>query len=303
MLHVVDGATARKRGPADNDRLRQIEHGRLVVWVDQNLARAKTEPVAELVTLTPALAALLLSRNQKNRPISEVGLDRLKRDLLEGRWVFNGESIVVADDGGLNDGQHRCRAVVETGISIRMVIVFGPKRESRMTLDQGVTRTVGHYLTMHGYSHANALAVAANYYCQMKERGRLSNSGKDRPTKTETLLYAEKHKGLSESVAYVSRPGAAALSSVGMLAFCRYAFFEKAGDDPANEFMDRILSGAGLNAGSPILYCRNRLIETKGKANIHERAELIFKAWNAWRLGERVERIVVAGVKLPKLEA
>lgn len=288
----------------DPEQIRKVLLARCTEWLDERLERVRQtkEPITEIVTLSPELAMVFLSRNAGNRHVSETNLERIKKDILHGNWVFNGESIVISDTGELNDGQHRCRAVVETGVPVRMAIVIGAKRETRMTLDQGATRTIGHYLSMKGHTHANALGTAVNYYAQYKERGQLSNSGHLRPTKAEMLLYIEKHRGLSESVSYVSRPGASSIASIGMLAFCRYAFFEAAGEDAANEFIDRLLSGAGLHQGNPILYCRNRLIETKTRANIQERAELIFKAFNAWRLGERVERIVVAGVKLPKLE-
>jgi hypothetical protein len=290
----------KRHSPED---VRNLEVARLTKWIDEKLAAARHEPVTELVTLSPALASILLERNENNRPLSMTGLERIKRDLEQGRWVFNGESIIVSIDGKLNDGQHRCRAVLETGISIRMVVVFGPRRDSRLTLDQGVTRTVGHYLGMNGYTDANNLASTANFYWQWKTRGALSTAGKERPTKVQTTEAVRDNPLLADSLAFVSRKGVRTLSAPAMLAFCHRAFAESSHIEHANRFMDLLLSGAYLASGDPILYCRNRLIETKSRSNIQERAELIFKTWNHWRASERVNRIVITGKELPALVA
>jgi hypothetical protein len=296
---LVPNGNARSR--INPKEVRDLEIARLEKWVADKINEAHNEPITELVTLSPALASILLSRNEKNRPVSQVGLERIKRDLEQGRWVFNGESLIVSIDGKLNDGQHRCRAVIETGISIRMVIVFGPRRESRMTLDQGVTRTVGHYLGMSGHTDANTLGTVANYYWQHKTRGYLSGYGPLRPTKAQAVDVVDSNPLLTDSIAYVSRKGAASLTTKPMLAFCHRVFAEASHVEHANKFMDLLLSGAYLANRDPILYCRNRLIETRSRTNIQERAELLFKTWNAWRKGEKVDRIMIGGRSLPEL--
>jgi len=191
MLNVVHpDSPAKQPRRLSAQETREVEIARLERWIDERVSASQSEPLVEMVTLSPALATVLLRRNEANRPISAVGLERLKRDISEGRWLFNGEGIVVSRDGKLNDGQHRCRAVIETERSIRMVIAFGPDRESRLTLDQGVARTVGHYLGMHGHSDPNNLGVVANYVWQYKTRNRLGSGGGDRPTKTQALQMA-----------------------------------------------------------------------------------------------------------------
>ncbi len=107
-----------------------IETERLAKWLADRIN--SPEPIVEIVTLTPALARLLMTRNAENRPISEVNLERIKRDIRAGHFAFNGEAVVVSSSGELNDGQHRARAVAETGLPIQTVIVFGPQRETRM---------------------------------------------------------------------------------------------------------------------------------------------------------------------------
>ena len=281
----------------------ETERSRMEVWLNERVCASAKEPITEVVTLTPVLAHLLLQKNTANRPISETNMSRIKRDILAGHWDFNGQPIVISKDGFLNDGQHRIRAVIETGRSIRMVIVFGPERKSRFTLDQGVGRTVGHYLAMQGFEDANPLASTANYAWQYRERGRLSNSGADSPTNSEARLMVEHYGDLRESLEFISRPGATVLCSKPMLAFTHWAISRSsAGERAATEFFNRLIGGAGLGEGSPILYCRNRLIQMKGTGSLNNRAELIFRAWNSYRRGEKVDRITISGRKLPELE-
>ncbi len=221
---------------------------------------------------------------------------------LGNLWEFNGEPVIVSKDGFLNDGQHRCRAVLETGQHIRMVIVFGPQRKSRLTLDQGTPRTTGHFLTMLGHTDAAALAsVGANVY-QFRRSGQLSNKGRDKPTKAECREIVETTAGIAESLNFVSRVGAGRISSRTVLGFCHWAMKQKSGDAAASAFIDKLLTGHGLSKGCPILYARNRLIEIKSKMFLNEKAELIFRAYNLWCEGRAdVKSIPVLGEKLPKL--
>lgn len=303
LSNVAELGPASKNGKRlSHEEILKIETERMREWVAQRIAGCQSEPILESVTLSPVLAKLLLERNEENRPISEVNLDRIKRDIEGNLWEFNGEPVIISKDGYLNDGQHRCRAVVETGQSIRMVIVFGPQRHSRLTLDQGTPRTTGHFLSMVGHTDANALASVGSNVFQFKKWGQLYNYGRMKPTKSECRATVEATKDLAESLNFVSRTGAGRVSSRTVLAFCHWAIKQKAGGHAANAFMDKLLTGHGLNKGCPILYARNRLIEIKSKMFLNEKAELIFRAFNLWCEEEAdCKRIPVLGEKLPKL--
>lgn len=283
----------------------ETEVARIKVWVEDRVEAAKKEPLVEVVTLTPVLARALLARNEHNRSLSPVAMDRFKRDIVEGRWEFNGEPIIVSRDGHLNDGQHRCTAVAETGRSVRCTIVFGVSRESRMTLDQGVTRTVGHYLGMKGFTDANKVAAVAGMIWQHCEYQMIGKHPDRRPTKSQVLLVAESYKGIPESVRFCSRQGAGALTSMSLLAFVHFSIAHVAGNHAADDFLDKLIKGNDLASGDPILVARNRLISMRRDTgwSMTERAELLFKAWNHHRSGDSIDRIMIGGKKLPKLEA
>lgn len=266
-------------------------------------AKEKGKPVSRIVELTPALAQVLLNRNEDNRKLSGSVVETYAHDISIGKWAMNGEPIIVSDTGQLNDGQHRCQAVIDAGTSIQVVLIAGVARATRTTLNRGRVRTVSDYLAMDGHVYTAVLGSAAGYLWQYKNRGTLSAGTHTRATKSEVLTSVEENPGLKRSAAFVQQKGADAAGGKSVLAFCHFVFTAEGKREDADNFIHAIMDGAGLKNGDPILYARNRLINERGALRANAKAELIFRAWNAWRKGERVSYFRLAGVVLPVLEA
>lgn len=282
------------------------EHRKLAIWLDKLVeeAKAKKKPVAQMTKLTPALAGVLLDRNPGNRKISQRTVERFAYEIKGDRWTFNGEPILISDTGQLNDGQHRCSAVVEAGKAVDVILIVGVPRDSRTTLDQGRTRAAADYLSMNGEVNTIALAAAANYAWQYRNRGMLALGGTSKATKSEVLQFVSDNPGLAKSVAVFSVGSARALGGVAFLGFCHFAISAAARAEDVDRFFIALVEGVNLGVGSPILYVRNRLQQLVGDRDQNGKAELIFKAWNAWRRGEKVTSYVrVSGGVLPVLEA
>src|SRR5690606_35673856 len=131
----------------------QSPEKRAADWLLAHVAKAGNKPTAVVDTLTPALARVLPDRIADTRPPNDGLVDDYARDMSSGKWHMNGEPIIIAQNGMMNDGQHRCHGVIETDIAVPMVFVFGVERESRATVDQGRMRTVSDYLAMNGHSN------------------------------------------------------------------------------------------------------------------------------------------------------
>jgi hypothetical protein len=276
--------------------------GRAAKWIDAQVAAAKGTVTCGVVEITPAMARAMLERNPANRRVSETTVEKIARDIENGTFVLNGESIIVANDGTLNDGQHRLCACVEANRSIMSVIVFGPDRSSRTTVDQGRTKMVGDYLAMEGHRDSLALAAAANYAWQWQNKGRISQNQQDKPTKGEVLLFVEAHPSLARSVTSISGTGSNGLGGRSLLAFCHWAVSVTSDHEAATAFISSLMSGANLLSRDPILYARNRLMAER-RMRPNERAELIFRAWNAHRRGDHPKTLPVLDEALPMLEA
>lgn len=296
MQTLAQASASAKVDPFKDTQEARRERAR--AWIAQQVRNAENEPVSFPIELTPDLASALLERNPDNRNITGTKLQEIARDINGGRWQFNGEPLIVSIDGLLNDGQHRCQAVVETGRSIRTMISFGFDRESRMTLDQGSVRTTGNYLSMSGVPDGNNVAAVTVLIWQYKELGRISSSGAERPTKSQSLLVATSYLDIADSLSVCSKTNGVASKSI--LAFCHWAIARKAGRQLADAFATKLIEGADLGTRDPILYARNKLMSARLTSN--EKVSLVFRAWNAWRAGEKPVRLQFGQGKLPKLE-
>lgn len=271
-------------------------------WLDKEVDKAKEKPVSGLVELTPALARVLMQRNPNNRHISSPIVEKFARDIINGSWVLNGESIILSADGLLNDGQHRCEAVILADKSIQTIMIVGVERDTRTTLDQGRMRTIGDYLSMEGHADSTALGAVASFAWQWKNYGNVTTTTRRKATKGELKAFVESNPRLAQSIDVVPAKGSNLVGGRPCLAFCRFAFSSLASKQDADSFIYHLISGENLRVGSPILYARTRLMSGQ-RLNIGEKVELIFRAWNAWRKDETVKTIPLQGAELPLLEA
>lgn len=272
-------------------------------WLEKEIVKAKDKPISGLVELTPAIARVLMQRNPNNRTISYQTVEKFARDITNGTWVLNGEPIIVASDGTMNDGQHRCEAVILADKSIQTIMIVGVQRDTRTTLDQGRMRTIADYLAMDGHSDTQQLGAVGSAAWQWKNIGFVnSKNANKRATKGEIKAMIESTPRIAESLAAVPVKGSGSVGGRPTLAFCRYAFAQVAPKQDADAFVYALISGEGLLAGSPVLYARNRLMSGQ-RLLMGEKVELIFRAWNAYRKEEAVKSIPLQGGELPLLEA
>lgn len=93
---------------------------------------------SEIINITPEVAQRILVNNPENRKIvvrAGSGLAGKLRDITEGRWELNGQTIIISREGFLNDGQHRLWSVLLSGTAMRSSVFFGAERASRLSVD------------------------------------------------------------------------------------------------------------------------------------------------------------------------
>jgi hypothetical protein len=279
------------------------EAARILEWFEERVERARKEVFAEEVNVTPALAQLLLNRNENNRRISKTRLTAIKADIENGEWVLNGETLIVSVDGYLNDGQHRVLACIETGIPIRTLVVFGIKRTARTTTDQGTARTAANYLDMDGKHDTVVLAAVAKLLWQFHSTGRITHAGDlgRAPTKVEIKKTVEKHeKEIQRSIEHANKKTAKLLGPKSLVAFCHF-IFNQINEVDASTFIERAIDGANLRKTDPILTLRERLLSDP-KMPLSDRFEAIVRAWNAYRNRLPMAKIKITGKHPPAVE-
>jgi len=263
-----------------------------IAWLKLRLDRGRKEKFAEFSKLTPSLARLLLTMNGSNRHMSEYRARSYAKDISEGRWQVNGETLAVSSCGHLNDGQHRCNAVIIADTPIDALFTFGVSYESRLTTDTGAVKGAGDFLGMEGIQNANNLAAIAHLLLIIEKNGKyVSGINYVHITKSEVRERVESDPGVERSFIAVRQKNASKLASLTVLAVCHY-LLSKVDSDKADHFMTSLISGAELKDRDPIYVAREKLIDPYKRLNKNEQLKTILSAWNSWRSGRMVRTIV-----------
>ncbi|HEX9992481.1 MAG TPA: hypothetical protein VGB14_06115 [Acidimicrobiales bacterium] len=96
---------------------------------------------AEVVTITPEAAAVMLAGNIVNRKLRRQRVLLYAKQMAAGKWRLTGETIVFSPTGQLLQGQHRLHACIEAGVSFPTIVVRGIDPEAMRVMDSGLART------------------------------------------------------------------------------------------------------------------------------------------------------------------
>jgi hypothetical protein len=275
-------------------------------WFAQRVGRGNSGAFSEVATITPSIARHILDYNPDNRRVYEAKVQEIAGDIKGGRWKVNGETIIVAKDGSLNDGQHRLWAVIEAGQPISTMIVFGVDRDTRYTVDMGMPRTTGDFLGMRGVKNYNHVASISRLYDTFN-RGVYARKI---PGQTKTYLLDVYRKNAKDMDEAASRAGVACTSKDGVSRYAgvpawgvAFMLCNRANPAMAETFFARLSDGVGLKRTSPILALRARLmVISDQRLGAHERCGLILAHWNAWRKDVPVTRSLPVPKSWPNVE-
>ena len=121
----------------------------------------------KMVMCTPELAAELLLLNTRNRPRSVVAVKKCCQELESGEWCATNEGVGISETGILLDGQHRLMAIVETGITAPLLIVWGLPEKSQEKINCGLRRSLVQRLQWDGCTYSTKAVGAARVIASM----------------------------------------------------------------------------------------------------------------------------------------
>lgn len=253
-----------------------------------------TKPITRTILISPDMASRMLEKNNRNRTMSAAVVDRYRRDMEAGRWLFAGDPIRFDDAGTLIDGQHRLLAVVRAGVTLPFLVIEGLNPESQMVMDQGKRRSTAQQLSIKGVP--NPVVVAAGVKLHMvRVTGYLFRDNKEAAAVVSTAAIErwviDNERIVTELAPHTGliRRCCDAPPSVSYAA--AIAFLEI---DPAAclEFFRLLDVGAG--EGNPVNALDKRLQrDRRQKIKVSQRDQLgmFFQVWNLWREDRQVTRI------------
>lgn len=263
--------------------------------------------------ITPNIAKDLLERNLNNRRLNSKTVAYYKDQMLQGKWRENGETLKIAEDGTLLDGQHRLAAIVESALAVPMMVARGVDPSVVVTIDTGRVRGPADHLAIWGIKggggsvNVTVLAAAAVICMGFDRNGKYARKfGKVPPW--EIIEYVEKNRGLQESAARIPQ-SAGKLCPLSVCVACHYLFSTYYGPGKAEIFFNHFISAAELKRGNPILALRQRLMELRssrfGFSSSTARSMLLYyfiQAFKAWNEGRELKQMLYKSGSTPDLE-
>lgn len=185
----------------------------------------------KVMDITPEIAQELMNANAGNRRLESSAVDMYADDLVHGRWHENGQPFTVSN-GVLKNGQHRCAAIIKTGITIRnAVVVYTDDPEM---IDTQRTRTVR---DLSGIDNLSSSAI--NIIIRMA-RGRKSG----RVSKAETIEVYEKMRHSARFVVdKIVGTNQNGLRKAGVIGACIAAHYQGYPSDDLEAFITAYKSG------------------------------------------------------------
>lgn len=245
----------------------------------------------ERILMTPVVAREFLSFNTDNyRDISPGHVQNLTAAMLRSEFhpeIPSNDAICFSADNVMTNGQHRCHAVIKSGVTIPVIVFRGGSVTSSDVMDTGRKRSAAAILAHHGFTDAGNLASVVRGYARMTTG--LHGLRKEVLSNLQILGFVQKNIDLLQIAITYGRKGERAGLPRGSIGGPLYFAAAQIDVERADEFFERLSDGVGLYSGNPVYTLRMRLANvTMGHGREIDRtfvAAICIKAWNAWYTG------------------
>jgi hypothetical protein len=256
-----------------------------------------SEPKITTETIGPEDAKDILdNRNKRNRAISPKTVSEYARQMAANEFPFIADPIRFDRNDNLIDGQHRLAAVVASECPQTFVIVRNLDPDTQKYMDAGRKRTATDQLRIEGMP-SPSVAASIGRFVMHWQAGDVPGFNTKFST-AEVVDFVESNLDRIEAASAHARAlYRATRSSQAISGGSYFMAREVAPAAVADEFFNLLVTGAGLDTGSPILMLRNKLIYLSSGANRSKKAErpelayFYVRAWNGWRRNEELTKL------------
>jgi len=260
-------------GDLERQQIKKLEGDIMVRWITPEIAAKFIEFVDE--------------SKQRRKLLREIA--KLARILLEGQFLYNGDTLRFSSTGRLIDGQNRCHGCIKSGVPFLAIIVRELSDDAFGTIDQGIVRKFRDLLRFLKVPNDAAFAPVISHVLDYENGVVLGGGERKTPISNDQREAAmERHPDIGKSVKFVlankeKNTGIASRRSTIIVA---HYFASHSNPALADSFVTGLLKGDNLPADSPVLALRNRLTNSvderkkESRLKTSEAALLIFKALN-----------------------
>jgi hypothetical protein len=248
----------------------------------------------EVMVITPQIAQEWAALNTRNRPVRYAKVAQFARDMKAGKWVLNGETVKIAANGDLLDGQHRIFACIQAGIAFETVVIRGLPSEAQDTIDTGVGRKMADQLALRGEKDTILLAAIARWSFKWLHGVRAQGGTDQEPSHAEMLALIDAEPRLREATEWANAARQRFKSVSGSVYGMAWLLFHGSDHLAAEVFLSSILTAADHPEGDPALAFRDRIWrarENGERLNQYEQLGYLILAWNAFREERPLSRL------------
>lgn len=237
-------------------------------------------PVTRVETITPEIAADLLTRNTRNRNLIVSYVDALAAMITAGEWLHTHQGIAIAMDGTLLDGQHRLAAIVKANCAVSVLVTRGLPMSTIDAIDTGRARrawdvlAIADQVTMSGRERSAIIACAT-----LAQHGTLAHTHQ---RISAQWLRAARNEHITDVQPIIS---GASTKLVPASLIASMSMIHRTMPAESLRFMSEYRSGANLSEGSPILALRGYMLRQYNSVSPEGRDEIslrLFSAFDAW---------------------
>lgn len=249
--------------------------------------------------ITPKIAKQLMLKNTINRPVNKSNLYFFVDEIKSGRFVYNGQTIVISDKDTLLDGQHRLLACIETGINIEVEVIEGVPEDVFYSMDAGRPRKASDTFASMGIKNHTIMSSSTRKIIDGLNLKKRSRNGAIIKVSTKELLDFYYKNELKINLLYkLIFPLYSSQKILPPSFSIALAFLlnDEAGDSRGQEFIRQIFTGKAenLDSNAPIAV-RDRLIRdllsTKGKLTLSNKRNLVLNSFNKYVKGKDIKMI------------
>ena len=252
--------------------------------------------ISEIVTMTPAQAAELLSTiNTHNRNLSKAKVTKLTHVIVNGDWLLTHQGIAIDSNGVLLDGQHRLAAIVRSKKTVEILVSKNCDPASFPVIDTGSRRSAADAVFIAGTTkNSKQIAAALKVYHHYLHHPDKAWTGhiQSHISHPEILRL---HKQRGDELDYYSdvvRKGWHKFKPIHPSSATALALItadENWSKDDFLEFLTQLTTGCGLTEDNPILSYRNFIANNyvskdKGRGfNSQAALASMIVIWNDWK--------------------
>ena len=234
------------------------------------------------------------------RKLRENQVETMARDIVNGRWRRIANAIHFSYASGeqgpqMFDGQHRVNAVIRADTPALVLVAWDMPLSGVSVIDTGSPRTLADYLHWRKEPN-NQILAAIIRFAWMWENDHLRTYQWRwvKPSIEELIQFFDDNLDLRDSIPVAKRLKRDPLWIPGSVSGAWWWKTHQRFPKDVEQFVDQVVSGAGLNSGDPVLAYRRLCLSVKHKLEDYDQRgllALLIKAFRSSYYGKAVKTL------------